>query len=228
MDQLRAFHRLSSQIQILYSQSVVTFLFPILAAPAICLLLWPIAGHKRLFVWAVAVIIYSLARYVLIWMQRRAPVTPENANKWLDLFTASVFGSGILWGSAAIILAPYHPGTLVEFTLYNSLVMLIVCGLVAGAVIAYAVSKRVVLFYTFPALIPAGLHLIILGDRYNSTLGGFVLLYFLFITTLSFRLNRQFSYYLDIEYQMVCLSEKFRQLKLQYNCLRMQAGDPDL
>lgn len=226
MDQLQAFHRQSSQIQILYNQSIVTFLFPILAAPAICLLLWPVADHHRLLLWGGTVILYSLARYLIIWLQRREPITPDNVNKWLDLFTASVFISGILWGSAAIILVPYQTEKLIEFTIYNSLVMLIICGLVAGAVIAYAVSRRVILFYAFPALIPPGLYLITLGDRYISTLGGFVLLYFLFITALSFRLNRQFGYYLDIEYQMVQLSEKFRLLKLQYNRLIMQADDP--
>lgn len=228
MDQLQAFHRLSSQIQILYNQSVVTFLFPILAAPAICLLLWDISDQRRLVGWASVVIAYSFARYLIIWIQRREPITPDNANKWLDIFTASVFISGILWGSAAIVLVPYQQEKLIEFTIYNSLVMLIVCGLVAGAVIAYAVSRRVILFYAFPALVPAGLYLIILGDRYNSTLGGFVLLYFIFITALSFRLNRQFSYYLDIEYQMVQLSEKFRLLKLQYNRVLMQSDNPDI
>lgn len=220
MDPLQNFHRLSSQIQILYNQSVITFLFPILAAPAIGVVLWKIADQTRLIGWIIAVILFSIARYFLIWKQKQEKITPQNVNKWLDLFTASVFISGLIWGSAAIILVPYNVERLIDFTIYNSLVMLIVCGLVAGAVIAYAVSKRVVLYYTFPALVPPGLYMIILGDTYNSTLGGFVLLYYLFITALSFKLNRQFSYYLDIEYQMVCLTEKHRALKLQYNQLR--------
>jgi len=219
MDQLQAFHRLSSQIQILYNQSVITFLFPIVAAPAVCLLLWDITNQGRLLTWASVVIIYSLARYLIIWKQRREPVTPENANKWLDIFTASVFFSGILWGASTILLVPYEQERIIEFTIYNSLVMLIVCGLVAGAVVGYAVSKRVILFYAFPALVPPGVYLIILGDRYNSTLGGFVLLYFIFITASSFRLNRQFSYYLGLEYQMIQVSQRYKQLQQQLNLL---------
>jgi hypothetical protein len=217
MDQLQAFHRLSSQIQILYNQSVITFLFPILAAPAVSLLLWEISNPSRLVIWAAIVVLFSLARYLIIWKQRREPITPENANKWLDIFTASVFISGILWGCSTIFLVPYEQERLIEFTIYNSLVMLIVCGLVAGAVVGYAVSKRVILFYAFPALIPPGVYLIILGDSYNTTLGGFVLLYFIFITASSFRLNRQYSYYLGIEYQMIQLSQRYKILQKQLN-----------
>ncbi len=219
MDQLQAFHRLSSQIQILYNQSIITFLFPIVAAPAVCLLLWNISNQGRLLAWASVVVLYSLARYLIIWKQRREPVTPENANKWLDIFTASVFFSGILWGASTILLVPYEQDRLIEFTIYNSLVMLIVCGLVAGAVVGYAVSKRVILFYAFPALVPPGVYLIILGDRYNSTLGGFVLLYFIFITASSFRLNKQFSYYLGLEYQMIQVSQRYKKLQQQLNLL---------
>ncbi|MGK0297093.1 MAG: hypothetical protein ACI9XC_000694 [Gammaproteobacteria bacterium] len=40
MDQLQAFHHLSSQVRILYTQSILTFFFPIIFAPALCVLLW--------------------------------------------------------------------------------------------------------------------------------------------------------------------------------------------
>jgi hypothetical protein len=217
MDQLQAFHYLSSQVRILYNQSFITFLFPVIAAPAVCLLLWDIAEHSLLLSWTGIVITYSLARYLIIWQQKREPITPDNANKWLDIYTANVFISGLLWGAATIILVPYEPHRIIEFTIYNSLTMLIVCGLVAGAVVAYSVSMRVILFYAFPALIPASINLIILGDKYNSFLGGFVFLYFIFITALSFRLNRQFTYYIDIEFQMIQLAEKHRALQIRHN-----------
>lgn len=219
MDQLQAFHRLSSQIQILYNQSIITFLFPIVAAPAVCVLLWNISHQGRLISWASVVVLYSLARYMVIWKQRQQPVTPGNVNKWLDIFTASVFFSGILWGSSTILLVPYEQDRLFEFTIYNSLVMLIMCGLVADAVVGYAVSKRVILFYAFPALVPLGAYLIILGDRYNSMLGGFMLLYFIFITASSLRLNKQFSYYLGLEYQMIQMSQRYKNLQQQLTLL---------
>jgi len=128
----------------------------------------------------------------------------------LDLFITSVFISGLLWGTACIILVPYEPGRLIEFTIYNSLTMLIVCGLAAGAVVTYSANKWVIIFYAFLALIPPAIYLIILGDKYNSALGEFVFLYFIFITASSIRLNKQYTYYIDIEYEMIMLKEKLR------------------
>jgi len=210
MEQLQAFHHLSSQVKILYNQSVVTFLFPIVFAPVVCGLLWEISNHQLLLIWCSVVVIYSVARYSIIWIQKKEGITPENVNKWLDLFIASVFISGLLWGAACIILVPYEQDRLIEFTLYNSLTMLIVCGLVAGAVVTYSVNKWVIFFYAFPALVPPAIYLIILGDKYNSALGGFVFIYFIFITASSIRLNKQYIYYINIEFEMIMLKEKLR------------------
>ena len=88
--------------------------------------------------------------------------------------------------------------------------MLIVCGLAAGAVVTYSANKWVIIFYAFLALIPPAIYLIILGDKYNSALGEFVFLYFIFITASSIRLNKQYTYYIDIEYEMIMLKEKLR------------------
>ncbi|NNE38661.1 MAG: hypothetical protein HKN08_10190 [Gammaproteobacteria bacterium] len=210
MDQLQVFHHLSSQVKILYNQSVITFFFPVLFAPAVCMLLWEISDHRLLLSWGSVVVTYSLARYLIIWKQKQEGITPENVNKWLDIFIASVFISGLLWGVACIILVPYEPGKIIEFTIYNSLTMLIVCGLVSGAVVTYSVNKWVIIFYAFPALIPPAIYLVILGDKYNSALGGFVFLFFIFITASSIRLNKQFTYYIDLEYEMIMLKERLR------------------
>jgi len=139
--------------------------------------------------------------YILIWLHNKTKITVRNINLWLNLFISNVFVSGLLWGSAAIILIPYGTGQLVEFTLYNSFVMLTVCGLVAGAVVSYSISYRVILAYATPALLPPALYMISLGDKYNSGLGGFVILFYIFIFISSFRLNKQFRHYVDIEYQ---------------------------
>ena len=215
-----AYHVVQNQIRILYSQSVITFFFPLLVAPAMGAILWDISSHKILLVWTGSVILYSLFRYLIIWLQHKSEITPENAEFWHDLFTGSVFISGILWGVAPIILVPYEPARLIEFTLYNSLAVLILCGLVAGAVVAYSVSKWVLFFYSFPAMVPPAFYLISLGDKYNSALGGFVLLYFVFITASSFRLHRQFLFYLGIEYKMDCLSRQYEGLMNNYQQLK--------
>lgn len=195
------FRPVRSQVRILYSQSTVTFLFPLLASAAVCLLLREISPRPVLLGWGSLVMLYSAGRYGLLWHYRSAEPDGDDFESWHTLFALSVFLSGMLWGAAPILLIPYEPARLIEFTLYNGLIMLIISGLVAGAVIAYGVSIRVLLCYVVPALLPPALYLIHLGDKYNSALGGFVLLYFLFIAASSLRIRHQLIHFIRIEHE---------------------------
>ena len=188
-----------ARTRLLYSQSVLTFLYPVLAAIAVSALLWDVSSRQRLLGWAIITAAYSLSRFALLgWFRRRAGSGDINA-AWLNLLAASVFVSGMLWGLAPIILVPNDPARPVEFTLYNGLVFLVICGLVAGAVVVYSWSMRVVCMYVLPALVPGALYLITLGDRYNSALGGFVLLYLVFILVAATRMHVQLRRYLEVQ-----------------------------
>ena len=202
-----------NQIRILYTQSSLALLFPVIAAAALCYILWPVAGHLLLSAWTGIVIVYSITRYFFLKRYSRQPLTRANTGKWLDLFTGSAFVSGMLWGQAAIILVPYEPARLVEFTLYNSLVLIIICGMVAGAVVCYSVCKRVLFFYAVPALAPPAFYLISLGDKYNSSLGGFVLLYLIFVSAFSFRLNSQYLQFIDMKQELCRLGDENDKLR---------------
>jgi hypothetical protein len=196
------------QIRILLGQSWLTFLFPMIAASALCYILWPVARQNHLAVWTAVVILYSLIRCVITRRLGRRQISAEAAPRLLQHFTLIVFISGALWGVAAIVLIPYKPQSLMDFTLYNSLVLLIICGLVAGAVVSHSVSRQVFIFYALPALVPPALHLITLGDKYNSALGGFVLLYLLFITASSFLLNNQYRHFINLQYRLYRLEQE--------------------
>ena len=197
-----------SQVEILYAQSAVTFLFPIVASLALCHLLWDVSPRKVLLGWGGLVIIYSVSRYGLLWRFRSAVSSCESFEFWHGLFALCVFFSGALWGAAPILLIPYEPARLVEFTLYNGLIVLTITGLVAGAVIAYGVSIRVLLCYVVPALLPPALYLIQLGDQYNSALGGFILLYFLFIAATCVRVRNLFMHFIRVEHDREMLQRE--------------------
>lgn len=202
-----------SQVHILYSQSAVTFLFPIIASIALCVLLRDVSPRPILLGWGALIVVYSIARYGLLWRFRSAEHNCDDFQSWHALFALGVFISGALWGVAPILLVPYEPARLVEFTLYNGLIVLIISGLVAGAVIAYGVSIRVLLCYVVPALLPPALYLIQLGDKYNSALGGFILLYFLFITASCIRVRNHFMHFIRVEHERELLRHELEQLQ---------------
>ncbi|MBI2992790.1 MAG: hypothetical protein HYY48_01275 [Gammaproteobacteria bacterium] len=202
-----------TQVMILYSQSAVTFLFPVVASLALCLLLWDVSPRRVLLGWETLVIVYSVARYGLLWRFRSVTSTCKDFRPWHAMFALCVFLSGVLWGVAPILLVPYEPARLVEFTLYNGLIVLTISGLVAGAVIAYGVSIRVLLCYVLPALIPPALYLIQLGDKYNSALGGFILLYLLFIGSSCVRVRNHFMHFIRAEYDCELLRHELEALR---------------
>ncbi|MFT5131565.1 MAG: hypothetical protein ACI9SC_000023 [Gammaproteobacteria bacterium] len=205
-----------SQVEILYSQSAVTFLFPVFVSIILAFVLWKIANRPVLLGWVTSVCIYAVARFVLLWKYTNTEITPDNASKWHDAFIATACLSGIMWGLAAIILIPHDGKNIVEFTLYTGITLLSVSGLVAGATISYAVSLKVLFFYILPALLPPALYLISLGDIYSSTLGGFILLYCFFISSAGYRMNGQLLGYIQKQSELEKLKWHYQKLKLMY------------
>ncbi len=204
------------QVEILYSQSAITFFFPVVASIILAVALWGVANRPVLIGWLAVIWVFSILRYALLWAYKRTELTLDNAAKWHTLFVVSVCLSGIMWGLAAIILIQQDGKNITEFTLYTGITLLSVSGLAAGATISYSVSLTVLFFYIFPTLMPSALYLISLGDIYSSTLGGFVLLYCFFISTAGYRMNRQLLGYIDKQYQLEKLKYQYQKLLLMY------------
>lgn len=208
-----------TQVEILFSQSAITYVFPVFFALIIAYVARDIANTRILIVWLAVVVLYAIARYLLLWSYYRSAQGQVDFYKWLLRINIGVFVSGLMWGVAGIILIPYSLDKQVEFTLYNSLIMLTVCGIVAGAVISYSISMITVILYVCPALVPPALYMISLGDKYNSALGGFVLLYFVFINLTAYRLNRQLHAYAYKEYKYENIKYHYIRLKKHYDRL---------
>ncbi len=205
-----------SQVEILYSQSAVTFLFPTLIAIVLAASIWEVANRNVLIGWLVVVFMYSLARYYLLWKYNKTKLTPENVDHWLNVFIASAAISGIMWGLAVIILIPPEGKSVIEFSLYSGITLLAVSGLVAGATISYSVNLAVLSSYILPALLPPSMYMISRGDVYSSALGGFVLLYCFFISTAGYRMNRQLLFYISKQHELSKLKRQHQKLLLMY------------
>ena len=210
----KTFVALQNQLRILYSQAGITFSFPLIAACCLALVLWDVASRFYLCTWLVLVIMHSAARYILLWRFHQDDIDPASAGSWLNRFIVYVIISGALWGAAGMLLIPYNNS--IEFTLYNGLTILVICGLVSGALITYSINIWVLIGYSFPALIPPAIYLISLGDRYNSTFGGFILLYYFFIGVAAARMNRLFNRYMEIEHRQQELLFKYERLQAVY------------
>ena len=208
-----------SQVEILYSQSAVTFLFPSLIAIVLAASIWDVANHKVLIGWLAVVFVYSVIRYFLLWKYNKTKLTPDNVEYWLNIFIISTAVSGIMWGLAVIILIPEDGKSVMEFSLYSGITLLAVSGLVAGATISYAINLAVLTAYILPALLPPSMYMISRGDIYSSALGGFILLYCFFIGTAGYRMNRQLLFYISKQHELSKLKRQHQKLLLMYEKL---------
>jgi len=193
-DALEAAQLNATRSHILYSQSRLTYIYPVVSAAALCALLWEVSGHAVLLTWLTLVTALTVVRFRML----RA-MQPDRG---LNAFALSALISGLLWGAAPLCIVPRATGQLVEFTLWNGLVILVVCGLVAGATVVYAASLRVLFCYIVPALLLPGVYLISIGDRYNSVMGLFVLLFLLHVGTAAVRMHVQLRRYFEWEYEL--------------------------
>ena len=220
-EDLRDFLKQKNQVNILYTQSFTNNIFPVLAAFWLVCILRETADRRYLYGWFGLVLVFSITRHMLLYKYRHTDITPENIGLWLNIFIVTVCFSGMIWAAAGILLVPYDPVKPVEFTLYNGLILLTICGLVAGAVISYAVKVFVLVCYSYSALLPPAFFLISLGDKYNSAFGGLVLLYCFFISIAAIRMNRQFKYYMDMEFEKEKIRFKYDRLKMMYEDLKI-------
>ena len=202
-DALEAAHLNGTRSHILYSQSRLTFIYPVVSALALCALLWEVSAHAVLFSWLALVVVLTLGRFEMLRaMQRDRGHCGGSPGQWLNAFALSALFSGLLWGAAPMCIVPRAPDQLVQFTLYNGLVILVICGLVAGATVAYAASLRVLFCYIVPALLLPAVYLISIGDRYNSVMGGFVLLFLVHVSTTAVRMHVQLRRHFELEYEL--------------------------
>ena len=81
----------------------------------------------------------------------------------------------------------------------------------AGATVAYAASLRVLFCFIVPALLLPGVYLISLGDRYNSVMGGFVLLFLIHVSTAAVRMHVQLCRFFEMDYELRRLREDLKE-----------------
>ncbi|NNG06009.1 MAG: hypothetical protein HKM95_18155, partial [Inquilinus sp.] len=137
------------------------------------------AGHgapTELSIWTAGFAGLSAAR---LWQIRRflhcEDKSPEAARRWGAQFLVFSLASGLWWGYAGIVLVEGQPEVLRLFT------YLIIGGLCAGSVAAFAAVLPVFFAFTAGALGPLVIQLVLFGGDRVSYLVGFLILVFLLV-----------------------------------------------
>lgn len=186
------------QISRLYSHSYLSFIATFFGAILVVWVFQTIAEPIILISWFVVFSILTLIRIVISYRFQKSEHI-NNTESWLTVFLVMTFFSGVMWGLTGFLLIPEDSVSPVDSVLYYGMLLLFIVALITGSVITYSASKMVYLCFAFPAIVPQCLMLILKGDLYHTSLGGFVLAYAFIIFVISVYIHRIFSEVSKIE-----------------------------
>ncbi|ROR32422.1 bifunctional diguanylate cyclase/phosphodiesterase [Inmirania thermothiophila] len=138
----------AERLRLLYDTLALTPAVTVAVAAVTAAMLWPVAG-PRMLVWLAAVAAVGAARTLVRarWIGRGRPAD----GRWHRTFVAGAAASGVVWGSASLLIdtgSPHWP-----------VLGLVVVGMAAGGVPVLAPSGAATLAYVAPVLAPMLLRL---------------------------------------------------------------------
>lgn len=138
------------QIELVYIQAPAAVGTAFLLAVLVTLGLWNVVEHFWLLLWLGAQFIQTAARLWLVYRYQRAAIAQRKNARWAILFLTGTLMSGIVWGCIGLIFQFSWP------VVYQTLVIMSLAGVLAGAISSYAAMLSVYVAFMVPAiLIPA-------------------------------------------------------------------------
>ncbi|MBI5550350.1 MAG: PAS domain S-box protein [Desulfobacterales bacterium] len=159
----------------------------------------------NLCLWLGAALLVSMIRLSLYKGYRKARPHPNEAQKWKNLFIASLSLSGIVWGATAIFLFP--PGA----TAHQAFIAFVSGGMVAGAVGSFTAVLSAYYLFSAAALVPIIVRFFLMGSEIHIAMGTMTLLFLAIMSMTALRTHRDYLALLALRYENRDLVEGLRQ-----------------
>ena len=196
---------LADQVRKLYDNTVSGSVATLINGSILVLVLRHQVSTLRLSLWLGAALLVSMTRLSLFWGYRNARPHPDDARKWKNLFIASLFLSGVVWGAAAIFLFPP------DATAHQAFIALVSGGMVAGAVGSFTAVLTAYYLFSAAALVPIIVRFFLLGSEIHIAMGTMASLFLLIMAITALRTHRDFIALLALRYENRDLVEGLRQ-----------------
>jgi EAL domain-containing protein (putative c-di-GMP-specific phosphodiesterase class I)/GGDEF domain-containing protein/PAS domain-containing protein len=212
---------LENQVAELYRNSHVANLTILAVAILLAWILWPVANHDVVMIWMGYTLAITLARTVLAFQYQLSPSPCPDPKRWLTLYSAGVFLSGLGWGSVVLFIVP------VNATFHLVSAIFIIGGLVTAAAGTMASLKHGYAIYSIPAMLPGALKLIWLNESNTTVLIGlFVCAFLVFIAMIAMRIHEVILHSLRKQFEstkfVVEVQEIYQALIARYDDLERQ------
>ncbi|MBX2839342.1 MAG: hybrid sensor histidine kinase/response regulator [Gammaproteobacteria bacterium] len=149
------------------SNVIATFV----ASTILLLMLLQQAPRDFLIPWYIVFLVLLAARYYQVSSYEKTPLTIDNVDQTLRIFSVLVFFSGCMWGVLGIVYVHADNPVL------SVVLLMIYTGLVANASATMASVLPLYLFFVSPILIPTAYKFYLQGDQQNYWITALIILY---------------------------------------------------
>jgi PAS domain S-box-containing protein len=168
---------------ILFDQVKVALLTNVLAGFLYTTIMLSVIPQATIFTWLSVLIVFAILRCTLVYRYLISTDEFKKSNWWFILFIISTIFMASIWGST-IFLLPENE------TIYETLTILFLCALSAGAVATLSISKLAVMTFMIPVLIPGTIALSLSDSYICNVLSITMAIYFGFLTLAALNTNR--------------------------------------
>ncbi len=161
------------QLRIAFENLTPALASSIFTAFVIVVLLWPVAQSEALILWLGALSSLTLLRLMMQQQYQRGEKNAEMFVRWKRGYCGATFLAGVAWGCLSAFMFP------VESVLHQAYLALVLAGIAAGAVSAYAPVPQAFPFFVVPALAPFAVQVWLSGNEHGQVLAMLVVLFLL-------------------------------------------------
>ncbi|HIJ57253.1 MAG TPA: PAS domain S-box protein [Deltaproteobacteria bacterium] len=173
----------TEQTKTMYAHAPLSMLAVTVFSLLLTYALWPVISHPVLMIWLCAVFLMIFFRFILVYQYRRASRESLETDRWGLLFTMGQLLNGVLWGIAGIFLFSE------ESIAHQMVLIIVIAGLVAGAVGSYSRKSSVIYFFTLPAITPITLKFFSMGDNVHTLVGIMAIIFTIIMVVTAYRIS---------------------------------------
>jgi len=173
----------AAQVKPLYAHSPVNMLSVLAFSLLLTFILWQVISHTVLIIWLSCNLLITLLRYLLIYKYKHASAESLETGRWGNWFAIGMAFNGIVWGLAGILL--FAEGSLP----HQVLLVLVMGGMVAGAVGSYSIMLKVFMAFTIPTMTPITILFFAQGSQIHMTLGVMAVIFIMTMAVTARRIN---------------------------------------
>ena len=168
---------MTEQVRLLYKRAPAVIPINILIAGILSIMLLPVVSDVKILTWFAIMTIWCIIRFIVLKMILNKSDFDADPKKLIDIFTISVFITGIMWVSVFFEFAFSVPDVYIVFIIFS------LGGMSVGAVASMVSVPRVFFAYICPMVVPPTVVFLFQGNALGFAMSSMMLIYFISISS---------------------------------------------